>query len=57
MGYLRQHMTPQALLGSLAFSAGLIDRKQAISARELAAVFTWEKLKKDAIYLDLSALL
>ena len=57
LGYLRQHMTPQALLGSLAFSAGLIDRKQAISARELAAVFTWEKLKKDAIYLDLSALL
>ena len=57
LGYLRQHMTPEALLGSLAFSAGLIDRKQALSARELASVFSWEKLKKEAIYLDFSALL
>ena len=39
-----------------AFSAGLIDRKCAISARELAAEFSWENLRRDSIYLDGEAL-
>ena len=49
LGYLRQHLTPEKLIGTLAFSAGLMDREEAISARELAAQFSWEKLKGDAI--------
>ena len=54
LGVLRQHMTPEALLGKLAFSAGLIPQNIPISARELAAEFTWEKLQGDAIYMDSS---
>ena len=57
LGYLRDHITPEQLLGILAFSAGLIDQKVPLSARELVSEFSWEKLKKDAIYLDSSSLL
>ena len=53
LGVLRQRMTPEDLLGSLAFAAGLIDRKAAVSAKELAADFSWDKLKKEDIYLTL----
>ena len=53
LGALRQRMTPEALLGSLAFSAGLIDKAQPVSARELAKEFSWEKVRKEDIYLQL----
>lgn len=53
LGYLRQHYTPQQLLGSLAFAAGLTDAPQAVSARELVGEFSWEKLKKEPICLQL----
>ena len=56
LGFLQSNTTPQKLLGLLAFAAGLIDRPEAVSARELAAEFAWEKLKKEDIYLDLSPL-
>jgi glutamyl-tRNA synthetase len=56
LGYLRAQMKPEQLLGSLAFSAGLIGKKQAVSARELSSVFRWENLRKEDLYLDLSAL-
>ena len=53
LGYLRCHYTPQQLLGSLAFAAGLIDVPQAVSARELIGEFSWEKMKKEPICLQL----
>ena len=53
LGVLRQNMPPEALIGSLAFAAGLIDQKAAISAKELAAEFSWDKLKKEDIFLEL----
>ena len=53
LGQLRKRMTPEALLGQLAFAAGLVDRAAPISAAELASVFTWDRLKGDAIYLQL----
>jgi glutamyl-tRNA synthetase len=49
LGYLRQNMTPESLIGTLAFSAGLIDKEIPISARELASQFSWEKLRGEAI--------
>ena len=57
LGYLRSRMTAPQLLGSLAYSAGLIDRKTAISPQELAGEFSWERLKNQSIFLDLSSLL
>ena len=53
LGVLRQNMPPEALIGSLAFAAGLIDQKTAISTKELAAEFSWDKLKKEDIFLEL----
>ena len=57
LGVLRQHISPEVLIGILAFSAGLIPKNEPLSAKELATVFDWSKLQKDAIYLDGSRLL
>jgi len=54
---LRRRLTPEQLLGILAHTAGLLAEPAPISARELASVFSWEKLKKDSVYLDVAALL
>ena len=45
-------MTPEQLLGLLSFSAGLIDQKTAVSAQELAKEFSFQKLKKQDIFVD-----
>ena len=52
LGELRKHITPEALIGTLAFASGLIDRNIPISAKELAGEFSWERLKGDSIYLN-----
>jgi len=52
LGYLRMHTTPEKLIGVLAASAGLLDTPTPISAKELASVFSFEKIRGDAIYLD-----
>ena len=56
LGILRQKMKPEELIGSLACTAGLLDTPQAISARELAGEFSWQKLKKDNICIDAALL-
>ena len=57
LGYLRAHTTPEHLIGVLAHSAGLLDMPAAISARELAAHFSFDKIRGDAIYLDAKELI
>ena len=52
LGQLRLRITPEALIGTLAYSSNLIDRNVPISARELAQEFAWEKLRKEDIYLN-----
>ena len=52
LGVLRQRMTAETLIGSLAHTAGLIDTPVPISPQELATVFSWENLKKESIYLS-----
>lgn len=52
MGALRRRLTPERLLGALAYSAGLLDRNEAVSARELLGEFSWEKVRKEDIPLD-----
>ena len=51
VGQLRLWMKPEQLLGHLAFAGELIDRDIPISAKELVTEFSWEKLKKEDIYL------
>ena len=57
LGELRKRVSPEKLIGTLAFAAGLIDQNVAVSAKELAAEFDWAKLRGDAIYLDASDLM
>jgi glutamyl-tRNA synthetase len=54
LGYLRQNRKPEALIGFLAYAAGIIDQPVSLSAKELAEEFTWEKLRKTDIYLDIN---
>ncbi len=54
LGVLRQKMKPEELLGILAHACGLIEKKEAVSAAELATVFSWDKIKKEDIYLTLT---
>ena len=51
LGVLRQNMTPEALIGTLAYAGGLIEHNESVSARELAREFSWDKLRKEDIYL------
>ena len=57
LGELRKNVSRETLLGTLAFAAGILDQKCAISPEELATEFSWEKVKGDSIYLDASDLL
>ncbi len=52
LGELRKRVSPEQLIGTLAFAAGLIDQKVPLSARELAKEFDWKKLRGESIYLD-----
>ena len=56
LGQLRQRLTPETLIGTLAFSAGLIDRNEPVSAAELSHHFDWNRLRKEDIFLDASTL-
>ena len=51
LGELRNTLTAPQLVGRLAWLAGLLDKAQAISARELAAAFSWDKVRKEDIIL------
>jgi len=53
LGELKKHISAERLLGTLAHSAGLIDAPEAVSARELAQQFRWERLRKTDIYLNI----
>lgn len=57
VGALRARVSPETVIGTLAYAAGLIDRAQPLSAYDLAAEFSWEKVRRDSIYLDASLLL
>ena len=54
LGVLRQNMKPEKLLGILAHACGLIEKSESVSAAELATVFSWDKIKKEDIYLTLT---
>ena len=52
LGQLRSRMTAEALIGKLAAAAGLLERYEPISAKELAGEFSWDNLSGEAIYLE-----
>ena len=54
LGELRKRMRPQELLGQLAFAAGMLQRYEPVSSLELATVFSWDSLRKEAITIDVN---
>ncbi len=57
LSYLQENTTPEKLLGLLAFSCGILEQYAPISAQELAGEFSWEKLQKADICLDINPVL
>jgi glutamyl-tRNA synthetase len=51
LGELQQRRSPEQIIGTLAFSAGLLDRDEPISAIELASIFRWDKVRADNIVI------
>lgn len=51
-GYLRQHFSPEEIIGLLGHLAGLMERWEPVSARELARDFSWSRVKQSDIILD-----
>lgn len=51
-GYLRQHFSPEEIIGLLGHLAGLMERWEPVSARELACDFSWSRVKQLDIILD-----
>ena len=52
MGALRRRMKPEVLLGALGYTAGLLEKPEAVSATELARDFSWDRVRKDDISMD-----
>jgi glutamyl-tRNA synthetase len=52
LGELQKRMRPEQLLGQLALAAGLLERYEPVSAKELATVFSWDRLQQEAITID-----
>lgn len=51
MGALREKYSAEEIIGKLAWLTGVIDRPEAVSARELAQEFAWDKVKKTDIFV------
>ena len=57
MGALRNRLKPEQLIGVLAHAAGLTETAAPISAKELATVFDWSKIKgKEIVVTELDRL-
>ena len=57
MGALRNRLKPEQLIGVLAHAAGLTETAAPISAKELATVFDWSKIKgKEIVVTELEKL-
>ena len=52
LGELRQHHSAEALVGLLAFHAGLIDQPSPISAQSLIPLFSWAKVPCEDIIVS-----
>ena len=46
LGALRGELTPEALVGRLAYFAGLRPTQEAVTPRQLAAEFSWQRVRR-----------
>lgn len=52
---LKERFSAEEIVGRLAWLAGLTDRPEAASPRELAAGFSWDRVRKEDVKLDRSS--
>lgn len=52
VGALRQFHRPEDILGTLAHAAGQLETPGPISAQELASIFVWKNVPKEAVCLE-----
>ena len=52
LGELRRVWPPERVIGLLAWRCGLIDRWEDVSPRELAADFSWDRVRREDIVMD-----
>lgn len=58
MGAIRRRVSPEKLIGILAHAAGLLEKPEPVSAKELAALFDWNKIRgREIVVSELSDLL
>ena len=55
MGILREKYSPQELLGALGHAAGLLERSESITARELTGLFDPAKIGREDVAIQLEA--
>ena len=53
LGALLERFSPEQIIGSLAYAAGLLEQDAPISAAELAAEFDWNRVRKEDLCLRL----
>jgi glutamyl-tRNA synthetase len=51
MGALRARFEPEELLGHLAALAGLLNAPEAVTAKELVGEFSWEKVRREDVFV------
>lgn len=56
LGELRKTWPPERVIGLLAWRCGLTDRWEEVSPRELAADFSWSRVRREDIVMDGAAL-
>lgn len=49
LGEIRKRLSPWQLIGTLAWSAGLLEKPEPVSLQELKAHFSWEKIHADSV--------
>ncbi len=54
LGALRKTITAPRLIGALAHAAGLLDRPEAVTAAELAAHFSWDRVRREDLHFSLT---
>lgn len=57
LGYLQQHIKAPELMGILAQAAGILKTYEPVSPQELVGEFSWEKIRKSDICLDMTRFL
>ena len=56
LGILRRQYTPEELIGALAHAAGLLEKRESASLRELLPLFSWDRIPREDITPELPSL-